>query len=280
MKYKILAIILISTFSLSLKAQHVHEFSVNAGGGLSTIIYKAPSGKSTSGWGPEAGLGYHYFFSPKWGLGTGVNIAIYNSKVTMDSYSQRVALVSNAGNPFDFAYSYTNYEESSSAMMITIPLMAQFQSPVSEKITFYAAAGGKFGLPISAKYDVSGTLNTSAYFSGSNVVYYGDLPSKGFGTYTVDENDKDWDLGSAIMLSLETGAKWRINEQMSIYTGIYMDYGLNDIKKSGNLVDYNPSAKEYPQGFNSSSLSSVSDKVSPLAIGLKLRLSFGCQPFK
>lgn len=276
MKYRLSILILVLSLSIPLAAQHVHEFSVNAGGGLSSLNYKPAYGKFTAGFGAEAGLGYHFFFSQKWGVGTGVNFSLYNSSTTMDSYSSRSQVTSKAGNPFDFAYAYTGYKESISAMLLTIPIMAQFQHPIAEKIQLYAAAGGKFGLPLSATCNTSGDLSTNAYFTGTNVTYYDDLPMKGFGNYDVDQ-DTDLELGVAVMLSLEIGAKWRINESLQLYTGAYLDYGVNNINKgetTNDLLSYNASAQSYPEGFNYGTQLSASDKVAPVAAGLKIRLSF------
>ncbi len=276
MKHRISILILILSLSIPLAAQHAHEFSVNAGGGLSSLNYKPSSGKFSAGFGGEAGVGYQFFFTQHWGIGTGINIALYNSGTTMDGYSSRQQAISKEGTLFDFSYAYSDYKESISTMMLTIPVMVQFQLPVAEKIGIYAAAGGKFGLPLSATCHTTGSLSTNGYFPETNITYYDDLPMKGFGNYSVDQNT-DIELGVAIMLSLEVGAKWRISEALQLYTGAYLDYGVNNIKKeqtNSELLSYNPNAQSYPEGFNYSSLLTTSDKVAPLAAGIKVRLSF------
>ena len=78
---RILAIVLcLLGGTATMFAQHKHEFSVYGGSGLSTLNYTVTTGEHKAGLGGHFGLGYHYFFSPKWGLGTGAELAIYNAK--------------------------------------------------------------------------------------------------------------------------------------------------------------------------------------------------------
>ena len=60
-----------------------HEFSAYGGGGLSSLNYKPTFGDQNLGFGGHFGLGYHYFFSPKWALGTGAELGFYRSKFKM-----------------------------------------------------------------------------------------------------------------------------------------------------------------------------------------------------
>ena len=285
MKQKIISIILVLCICLPLTAQHRHEFSANIGGGLSTLNYKPTLGKFTGGYGGEAGLGYHYFFSPNWGIGTGVNFALYNSETTSDNvfFGRFNTTTSNtfAGRAIEFAYSFGDYKEEISATMLTIPLMVQYQT--GGKIGLFAAVGGKVGIPLSANNKLTtGTLTTSAYFPDWHVTY-DDLPQYGFGTYDGLSKENDFKLKTAVMLSAELGAKFRFGNSMYLYVGGYLDYGLNDIRKqegTGLAFAYTPGAASYPEGFAiNGSLAEMSDKISPLAIGGKIRVSFGSKAF-
>jgi outer membrane protein OmpA-like peptidoglycan-associated protein len=90
---------------------------------------------------------------------------------------------------------------------------------------------------------------------------------------------------TAFFASVETGVKWKLNEVLSLYTGVYADYGLNDMRKSGNepLVAYNNADPRdfkvngvlYSQYAQNGTPQSFTDKVTPLAAGVKLGLAFG-----
>jgi outer membrane protein OmpA-like peptidoglycan-associated protein len=86
----------------------------------------------------------------------------------------------------------------------------------------------------------------------------------------------------AYLLALETGMKWTLQGKKSLYTGIYLDYGLNNISQSDqDLLNHD---SNFPQkGYQYSSLLnaksgsgvSLSDKVNPLSVGIKIRLGLG-----
>ncbi len=276
MKNKIISLVFVlCVCGTAMAQQHRHEFSVNGGGGLSSLQYSYNSVSHTPGYGGEFGVGYHYFFAPQWAVGTGVNIAMYNSKATTNNISGTSNAVLGSGSAFDFMYSYTDYKEKVSAMMLTIPLMAQFQT--QGKTAFFGALGVKAGIPLSGTVKTTGNLNTTGYIPSWAVpIGANDLPGKGFGIYDVDQKS-DLDLNVAFMLSAEAGFKFKLNETLNLYAGVYFDYGLNNINKgeSSALVMYNNQATSYPDGFGYGSLAASSDKLNLLAVGVKLRLSFG-----
>ncbi|MCL2727699.1 MAG: OmpA family protein [Bacteroidales bacterium] len=98
-------------------AQHRHEFSIYSGGGFTTPDYKSPFSEQKFDLGGHFGLGYHLFFSPKWGLGTGTELATYNTRFKIDSLK-----------------------------LLQIPLKLQFQT--GKKRQFFMDAGGKVGIPL------------------------------------------------------------------------------------------------------------------------------------
>ncbi len=273
MKQKIFSLIFILCLCFPAMAQSQQEISFHLSGGLSSLQYTPPaSAKYTPGFGGEFGLGYHYFFSPQWGIGTGLNLAFYNSKASMDSYSATTPEISAMGTAFDFTYTYSNYEEKLSAVMLNIPLMLQFQT--TGKRVIVAALGGKIGFPVCSQVTTSGDLRTTGYFPGTKVLYYDDLPLNGFGNYNVSGQKSNVALKPAFMLSAEVGTKWNLKEKWTLYTSVYFDYGLNNCNKSEPYVlSYNPLATSYPEGFNYNSLASTSNKLVPLAVGIKVRVS-------
>ena len=54
------------------------EFSIQIGGGASNLQNLPTIGKELWSWTGTAGLGYHYFFNPQWGVVMGANFAVYN----------------------------------------------------------------------------------------------------------------------------------------------------------------------------------------------------------
>ncbi len=265
------------------KDYYRHEFSVNVGGGISLLQTKPSMGNDKIGATGTVGLGYHYFFCPNWAIGTGANFAVYNGGISIDDY-QTVAKTSTGTSTvttptlFDFETTSSNYKDKQQVMMITIPLMVQYQA--TGKVPFYGALGGKVGIPLSGKSVQEGNFTTAGHFDPlSYPVFYENIPDYGFVTdQEFPENKTDLNLKPAFMLSAEAGMKWGLKNNMSLYTGIYFDYGLNNISKdktnnSKNLVTYQPDA---PGDFvYSTGYQSYQKQIAPLVIGVTLRLSLG-----
>ena len=147
-----LIVILPLLVSGRLFAQHQHELSVYSGGGLSTLAYKPTFGEQKHGLGGHFGLGYHFFFTPNWGLGTGVELACYHARFKMNNLDIRYMTTDRDGDRFEFRSTVNNYEEKQRAMLLQIPLMLQFQTNKADsKRQFFAAAGGKAGFPMKGK---------------------------------------------------------------------------------------------------------------------------------
>lgn len=268
---------LLSCFTLN--AQHKHELSLYGGGGLSALQYEVATGKQKGGPGGNLGLGYHFFFSQQWGLGTGVELACYNTRYNADNISVRYMTTDMEGNGFEFRSAVNGYKEKQQAMLLQIPLMLQFQT--GDEHRFYVSAGGKVGIPVSGKYESSNTgIQNSGYYEKENYEYTTQT-FMGFGQFTGRGAEGDMSFKTAFFASAELGMKWRLNGNWSLYTGAYLDYGLNDIakKQSRPFVEYNTGS---PEDFTVNSIvnsqyqtSSFTEKIIPVAAGIRLRLAFG-----
>ena len=260
-----------------------HEFSINMGGGTSCLQTRPTVGKNLWDWTGTAGFGYHFFFNPYWSIGTGANyFAIYNGGISIKNYNwQQDAINTTMGSntSFDFLVSLPRYKETLQSIMFTIPLMVQYQHQFqnTEKM-IYAAFGGKAGIPISANSQSKGIFTSNGYYPNLDVTYE-DLPDYGFVTdQPFPAYGTNIGLKTALMASIEVGVKWRLGERASLYTGIYVDYGLNNILKkettaNTNLVVYQPNT---PAQFAYNTASNLYAKqMTPFAGGITLRVAFG-----
>lgn len=269
---------------LTASAQSKHEtagggsqFSITAGGGLSTLRYKAVEGAGRTGFGGNAGIGYSYFFTDHWGLGTGVGVSVFNGKYDMASFSEFYPCY-DGEEAFEYHYTLKKYHENQQAWMLDIPLMVQFQTG-----KFYAKFGGKLGVPFSAKYNNSvNELQASGVYQPSELTLSGPA-FMGFGTFTNLSNSDDLKLNTTFFAAAEAGVKWSLSDNLSLYTGAYLDYGLNNMFKqeasTNHLIAYNVAA------LDNYRLNSVLDaqkdghalveKGNPLSAGIKVSLVFG-----
>ncbi|MDR0712765.1 MAG: OmpA family protein [Bacteroidales bacterium] len=268
----------------ALKAQYKHEFSLYGGGGSSTLKYDVAAGTQKNGFGGQAGLDYAFFFSPKWGLGTGAGLSFHNAGFNEDHLTTSYITVDMDGTPFEFRSTARNYEEKQTTMFLQIPLMLQFQTGNSHR--FFVAAGGKVDIPVNAKYKSSTTaIQNSGYYAEEDYEYT-TQEFMGFGAFTGRDAGGDLKFKTAFLLTAEAGIKWKLKDDVSLYTGAYLDYGLNNIYRADNnrqFVDYHP---DDPRNFMVNSMinsqyiqngtaQSFTDKVLPVAAGLKVKLAFG-----
>jgi len=120
------------------------------------------------------------------------------------------------------------YQDRQRIMSLQVPLMLQFQGGDWHK--FYFDAGAKAGVPLYNRFR-------------------SDNPKYG--------NSSEPELKPAFFASGEVGMKWKFKNHVYLYTGAYLDYGLNNIlRKSDEFKDY--------------------EKImAPVAVGFKLKLALG-----
>lgn len=278
MKKQVLSIIVVLLFSMAAIGQSRHEISVFGAGGLSTLDYKLSAGDKKLGFGGSAGLGYNYFFSEHWGLGTGVEIAFYNSKTKFNDYLTTRNAVDVDGQAYESRYRLNDFEEKQNAMFINIPLMVQYQT--GSKHQFYAALGAKLGIPVSTKFKTNESNILSSGYYSEEMAEYTTQEFLGFGTLNGNKVEDDFDLKLACLISVEAGVKWKLKDHLYLYTGAYFDYGVNNLAKDQDkeFIVRDGLARNYTTNsvLQSTYKSEVmADKIHPMAVGLKVRLSFG-----
>jgi hypothetical protein len=251
-----------------------HEFSVYAALGMYNLSYKFDAGSVSGGFGNGAGLGYTYHISDKFGITTGAGYSLYAGKAASDGFSGEYNAPDDVGDDFRFGYTVTGYEETQSAALLTIPVMAQYSVPLgSGSTSFYAAGGLQFGIPISAKATITpGSVTTNGYYAYENQLYE-NLPLHAFVDGLAPPKSKnDIDLGLATILSLEAGLRFSLSEKLGLYTGLFFDYGLNNIQKTNNkeVVGYHPSPSQFK--YNSVLNTRMVDKINLMNVGVKIKL--------
>jgi opacity protein-like surface antigen len=193
------------------------------------------------------------------------------------------------GDLFQFRSEVSGFEEKQRAMMLQVPLMLQFQTGGDRQ--FYVAAGGKVGIPLQGKYNNTASYSNSGYYPHENALY-DTQEFLGFGNFPNKKSDGDLDFKTVFFLSAEAGLKWKLSDGLSLYTGAYMDYGLNkqSITLQPSLVEYNRnnppafkvnsiltyiySSPSYSSSFIYPGKTFYTDKIRPVAAGIKLRLAF------
>ncbi|MDR1561611.1 MAG: OmpA family protein [Dysgonamonadaceae bacterium] len=295
------------------KQQNRHEIWLGGGGGISSLQYSPSIGDHNTGYGYLGGLGYTYYINYNWGISIGGEYqylqARYNLSNTSDVGPGSDVLDSylvpfpNSGEVFLFNVSpRSRLRERQEVAYINIPLIARYQIDLpgknrvkNHKLSF--GAGLKTGIPIKGSYYTSSSFETTG-IDWVTRDEYTNMPNHGFGTYTYEKTKFDWKQKINFAGTIEAGVKWQFNPKWGLYTGLFADFGLNDIVKdrptSDNYyVQYNPTGKPYAintivksdygwtDGTNGGQeiRRSIVDKVHTFSAGIKIAATFGFKPF-
>ncbi len=264
------------------------ELSTWVAGGLSTLNYQPTFGDKENGFGGTFGLGYTHYFSENWALQTGVELSLHQSKFSQnklhDNYNT-MDLDPYVTQEMNFRYRVDSYKESQQLYNLNIPLMLQYQTKKQGNHRFFVAGGVKLGIPISEKYESkNATVDSRGYYYDWHQTL-NEPTSLGYGVFENQSAKGKSDFGLSAVGSLETGIKWELRGGINLYTGVYADYGLNDIVKKHNdkFVVYDSyESNDFTQinsvltsqYTNNNRTMSFTNKVSPMAVGFKLRLGF------
>jgi hypothetical protein len=274
------------TPAVSVSMRGRSELSFYLGGGMSGLTCKPDVGSIKSGNGGMFGVGYTWFVSGRWGIVTGIEAALYRAEYTADAnYTDTYKATFPANvydeinkkwyiryDVFDFSYNYSGYSEKQSALFLQIPVMAQFQTG-----RFFASAGIKIGIPVSRKFDVTATnLTTSGQFQYENQTY-DDFPEYGLGNLGAMSYSGKLDMSIHYAAALEAGGQWMLGRSTNLYVGAWLDYGLNNLSKTGAIGLFKP-VVEYdhtvPDCLKYNSIVETTDKLSAMSVGLKVKLTF------
>jgi hypothetical protein len=304
---------------MPLQAQEKGSFLTVKGGMGATGLQYELLGASRNGvrhnrLGWSAEVEYQYFFSQHWGIATGVGIAHYRTLGTypfaydtanrFDLGSQTDDDINHRGDYQLFVH-LINWRESQKTYFLEIPLMVMFQCRLGESKTssFYAGLGAKLQLPIISNYhaqDASSTenirLRVVAYYDDGHLREVGgenrpSMPQHGFGGISNPHSQLDWEgstsLKLGVALSGEIGFLIGLNRRVDFLLAAYVDYGLMDIKGTGQddvLLSapekYLPEAnKTIGKGIVYRGMvgSNRTESINPLACGVKvgLRIKLG-----
>ena len=284
-KYIIAIAVLLVCYSSLIQAQpqYNNEFTVSLGAGSSALKYKIGENSSKSGLGWQLGGGYSHYFSKNIGFSLGLEAEMFAASVDMGniSFEQQIQTPPGLSGNFLLRANYAGLKEKQTAIMLQIPVMLQFQFPVSESSFFFLGTGVKAGFPVSSKWnqDISGFTTTG--FSEYTGQTYADMPNHGFSTYPGQSASGRLELKSPVFFVLEGGLKFGIGVGKYLYTGVFLDYGLNDMYKkpavNTSLLVYN---NDSPADYKHNSVLtadrfSVPDGIKPFAVGIKIKIGLG-----
>jgi OOP family OmpA-OmpF porin len=253
------------------------ELGIELNGGLQGTQYQLQNGKTMELPGGSLGLSYSFRLASHWNLVTGITGGIFRTRAMLnDGVVFTYGQVDDAGSAFQYNVKTTGYKETQQFVAASIPLLLQYQT-VGPRTQWYLSAGGKALFPLNASIKLSAKqLSLSGYYPDYNIEL-SNLPQHGFGTINNWSASQTAELRPAAVLSVATGLSFRLSRATRLYTGLYLDYGLSDLKgktDSMPLLTYSSAGVNNVQA-NSVLKMSITGQMTLLSFGLQMRLSFG-----
>jgi hypothetical protein len=277
---------LLATFIVAVQAKAQHEISAYGMGGYSSLLYKATDVNVSSGFGGGFGIGYTYLLEDNWGISAGLEMLFVGAQAEAQqlSGSFKTTAPEPSGTFVDMQLNstYTGYKESHSATYLHIPLAGQWHTDgFGDYLDFYARAGVKLGFGISGSYKLTADKLVTTGDIPAWLITLPNNPNHNFVTKANIDYTGELSFGFSLALAAEGGVKWQLADQWSLYTGVYVDYGVLNVapSTSGALVQVpvdSPAAFTYNSLLTSSNGGSrYADKVNWLSAGVRMRIAFG-----
>ncbi|MDR3094742.1 MAG: outer membrane beta-barrel protein [Bacteroidales bacterium] len=243
------------------RGQGTPEYLVYAGGGYSTLHYQPVAGnKSFLNGGGLVGVGFNYIINKSFAVGVGLEASFYSATTkASNSVPDGVVL---SGLTCTVSY----FKEQQQALFLDVPVMLQYRHSVNRH-KFYVAAGVKIGVfPLLSKYSHKGAV-LQIFQPESETVQE---------SIAVSSFSDDFQMQMPVVTpSLEVGMRWRFNKNRRLYTGLYVDYGLQDIRKEKSDAPFVAYNRANPQASSIQNVVLTADKVTPFAVGAVFRFAFG-----
>ena len=244
-----------------------NEFEISGFGGMSGIKGAISDGAITPTISYQTSFEWKHFFSQKWGIGTGIQYASYNSTSQLSNYYSATPAVDDLGESFEYRVTASGIRENVKISAVEAPLFLAYRNVITKKQQFQASLGVKFSYPISASYrSTAGTVETRGYYPAYAVEFF-NLPNHGF--EKVDPISYSGKLISDLSVSIMAGFGFSlaVSKNCGISIGVYGSYGLLSPVKPGEKQLVN-----YPVTYNSTF--SVAKNLVFVDTGLKCGFRF------
>jgi hypothetical protein len=120
-----------------------------------------------------------YFFSPYFGLSSGIGYASYNTQLTLTDYQNKFNTTDTENEAYERRVTAVDIKEVQKIGLLTIPLCLNFRVPLNKSIGLHLQTGINMIVPLSKKYSSNGTFTFKGYYPSYNVLLE-NLPAYGF----------------------------------------------------------------------------------------------------
>lgn len=179
------------------------------------------------------GVGVALNFNEHWGIISGADFALYYGNYKADVlYCRESVTPSGKTEPVVITNKLEGYNEVQILDLLQIPVMLKYMTPLgSSNHKIYVAAGTRIGIPVLKQAQQSARVS---YDLDDKDDYNFAVIAEGFSEGRV--------MNTRINMAvcLEGGVRFRFNNLLGLYAGLFCDYGLyNPCRPSGTPVYVN-----------------------------------------
>ena len=263
MKKQIIIGLSLLTFGILQAQKNEQYLHFNVGGGLNNLAYQLSDGVQKGQTGYTINAAYSYFFTPEWGIQTGIGVQSFGALSTTNFLTNETK-IDQDGDSYELRTSYGKWQENQNALFFEIPVLAQLKYTLSQKFRLLVSAGFKVGIPISTSYKTTGgMIEATGYYSLWNIEL-SDLPQYGFSTISTPFQG-NYSLKTTRMAVADLGTLYKLSEKADLYIGAYFNYGLTNVLNPDSKLIYQQDGK-----YNGILASNQTSIVKPISLGLKV----------
>jgi hypothetical protein len=188
----------------------------------------------TNKYGYTAGVSATYSFTDNISVRSGIELNTYSAQYALTD-SLRDSQLSKDVNDDDF-YKIVDLDMDSIVKMnfLTIPVILSYTSGKPGKTGFYAEAGMKFSIPLSATYSSKGNYETMGYYSAGNTIMTAPEIGWFYNREKIDESGNVKLRGVNMAIYGSAGVSLPIGYYSNVNIGPEISIGLTDVMKHVN----------------------------------------------
>lgn len=259
--------------------QQYHYLLLEGGGGLGSFLHDGQEGKGVLSHGANFSLSYEYMFHRRWGIGIGVGASYLTAQT---HYQDHFYMEQNLIHPdnqrlFDSHVRFTNWREDEKMWTVNIPVQLINYEPLSKDWALMTHVGLTVNVPVQSRYVLKeGEFSTKGYFPSTNILYdndtYVEMDSHGFGKRKAEGQEDDMEVRPVnLSAQVEIGALYRLHKNVSLYFGLYADYGMLNYARPHQSQLYDTDCRQYMGAYQTADIRSI----HPVEAGVKVGFRFG-----
>jgi hypothetical protein len=261
-----LLVILLTLSSLTAFSQTNHSLQVGGNVGMTSLIYSIESGSCKPKLSYGGHFNYVYYFSPRWGIGTGVAASLCTTDGVLNG--TKISFENQIDDENDLHRKdlyFRELHEKQKFLLAEVPVLLHYQYDfgLEKRRKLYVYVGAKVQLPLMASYEVTkGEVETQRYYPEWNATLHG-MPNHGMGKEAI-KSSGSLSLPLEISASLGIGFSFEVSKIIDIYMGAGFDYGFLNLKSenSGDLLYFDQNGQMQYRGILLSSITQKANLIS------------------